>query len=144
QAQGRGGEDFEAFPQVVIGGSRGQVVVGGELGDAGAVDEEPEHEHRLRPGRQSPGAFPGADGAAVGGETAGEPVAGGTVDRQEGSVCDTQRCGTSWCGTEVVAAPVSPKRFRCLPTDHDHTACPSPCPKKLTELLVNITAAEGN
>src|SRR5690606_28985754 len=101
-------------------------------GEAGAVDEEPEHEHRLRPGRQSPSALPGADGVAVGGETAGEPVAGGTVDRQEGGVCDTQGQETSWENSGFVAEPVSPKRFLCSPRGSAHAPHISACPKKLT------------
>src|SRR5690606_13293436 len=99
---------------------------------AGAVDEEPEHEHRLRPGRQSPSALPGADGVAVGGETAGEPVAGGTVDRQEGGVCDTQGQETSWENSGFVAEPVSPKRFLCSPRGSAHAPHISACPKKLS------------
>src|SRR5690606_40767444 len=76
---------------------------------------------------------PGADGVAVGGETAGEPVAGGTVDRQEGGVCDTQGQETSWENSGFVAEPVSPKRFLCSPRGSAHAPHISACPKKLTE-----------
>src|SRR5690606_36089489 len=90
---------------------------------------------RLRPGRQSPSALPGADGVAVGGETAGEPVAGGTVDRQGGGVCATQGQETSWENSGFVAEPVAPKRFLCSPRGSAHAPHISACPKKLTEEL---------
>src|SRR5690606_24693182 len=103
-----------------------------------------EHEHRLRPGRQSPSALPGADGVAVGGETAGEPVAGGTVDRQEGGVCDTQGQETSWENSGFVAEPVSPKRFLCSPRGSAHAPHISACPKKLTDPTISPRTPYGS
>src|SRR5690606_1007740 len=90
------GEDFQAFPEVGVGGGLGQGVGGGELFDASAVDEEPQRVDGVGPWGEAAGAFTGADGAAMSCEFAGEPLCGGPVDGQDIGIGDNGRHGTPW------------------------------------------------
>lgn len=90
------GEDFQAFPEVGVGGGLGQGVGGGELLDASAVDEEPQRVDGVGPWGEAAGAFTGADGAAMSCEFAGEPLCGGPVDGQDIGIGDNGRHGTPW------------------------------------------------
>jgi hypothetical protein len=72
QAGFAGGEYVDALVQVPVGGAAGDRVVGGELGQAGAVEEPAQDEYRLREAAQRPGALVGAQIAASEMQQAGQ------------------------------------------------------------------------
>ena len=126
------GEDFQALPEIGVRGGFGERVVGRELCDADAVDEEAEHVDRVDPWGELAGAPAGADGPAVSCELTGEPLRGGPVDRQDGGVGDNGRHGTPWARTEFLADPVSTRGFPCASTGFAHAQCAPACSEYLT------------
>src|SRR5690606_33866994 len=137
-------ENVEPFVEIVVGRRGRQRVVDAELFDPFAVDHPPQDQDGLRPGGEAAGAVAGADGAAVSGEFAREPVDRGPVDRQHGGVGDNGRHGTPWEMAEAVVTPVSPRGFPCATTDLDHRPYRSPCAESLTEFTETPRASAMN
>jgi hypothetical protein len=66
QARGLGGEDVDAFVEVVVGGGLADAVVACQLGQSGAVEEPADDQDRLFEAAQRPGSRAGTAALAFG------------------------------------------------------------------------------
>lgn len=83
------GEHVDPFVQVSVDGLGADGVVGGELGDASAVDEPAQDQHRLGEAAQRPAAPAGAAPAPLGVQQAGQEQHRLPPHVERGGVCDT-------------------------------------------------------
>jgi hypothetical protein len=82
------GEDVDALVQMPVGRRGADPVVGGQLGQPGAVEEPAQDQHRLAVAAQRPPPASGASAPALGGQQAGHEQHGGLPDREHGGVAD--------------------------------------------------------
>jgi hypothetical protein len=68
QSGRRRGEGVDALVQIAVGRRAADGVVGGQLGQPGAVDKPTEQQHRLPVAAQRPPPASGAAAAALGGQ----------------------------------------------------------------------------
>lgn len=84
-----GGEHSDAFVQVGVSGRAAELVVDGELGDPGAVEQPAQHQDRLPVAAQRPGSGSGPESSPFGVQETGEEQHGVLAYGQGGGVCDT-------------------------------------------------------
>jgi hypothetical protein len=106
------GQGVDALVQVPVGRRAADGVVGGQLGQPGAVEKSAQDQHRLPVTAQRPAPTPRASATALGGQQAGHEGHGGLPDREHDGVTD--RIGHSRtsvrldiCGTSSVRIDMS-------------------------------------
>jgi hypothetical protein len=84
-----GGEHGDALVQAGVTGRPADLVVDGELGDPGGVEQPTQHQDRLPVAAQRPSSGPGTPAAPFGVQQPGQEQYGVFADGQGGAVCDT-------------------------------------------------------
>src|SRR3954462_3916668 len=118
QPRGLGGEDVDALVQIAVDGRGADRVVGGQLGQPGAVDEPAQDQHRLPVAAQRAASGAGAASAAFGGQQAGHEQHGLVGSGKDGGVGDRIGHGrTSVETTSVEGRPSyrGPASVRVIP-----------------------------